>query len=79
MLANSAINANLGGVQVVIGDSEGLDELKECSMVLAKYGIPDQVTGTLGVLGPMRMSYSRAIPIVRYMADVLSNLMIHEV
>jgi heat-inducible transcriptional repressor len=44
-------------------------------MVLATYGVPGQATGTLGVLGPMRMPYARTIPTVRYMADLLSGLM----
>ena len=79
MLSSSAVSSNLGGVQVVIGGDEGWDELKECSMVLAKYGISGQATGTLGVLGPVRMPYARAIPTVRYMADLLSDLMMNEV
>jgi len=32
------------------------------------------LTGTLGVLGPMRMPYARTIPTVRFMADLLSDL-----
>ncbi len=78
MLSSSAVDSNLGGVQVVIGGDKGWDELKECSMVLARYGISGQATGTLGVLGPVRMSYARAIPTVRYMADLLSDLMMSE-
>ena len=30
--------------------------------------------GTLGVLGPMRMSYAKTIPTVRYVAGLLSDL-----
>jgi heat-inducible transcriptional repressor len=43
-------------------------------MVLARYGVPGMATGTLGVVGPMRMSYARTIPTVRYMAGLLSDL-----
>jgi heat-inducible transcriptional repressor len=42
--------------------------------VIARYGVPGLATGTLGVLGPMRMSYARTIPTVRYVAGLLSNL-----
>jgi heat-inducible transcriptional repressor len=42
--------------------------------VIARYGAPGLATGTLGVLGPMRMSYARTIPTVRYVAGLLSNL-----
>ena len=40
----------------------------------ARYGVPGLATGTLGVLGPMRMSYARTIPTVRYVAGLLSDL-----
>ena len=75
LLANSAVDSTVGGVQVLIGGDESWQELRQCSVVLAKYGIPGQATGTLGVLGPMRMPYARTIPTVRYMADLLSGLM----
>lgn len=75
LLSSTVIDNRVGGVQVLIGGKDGWDELRQCSMVLAKYGIPGQATGTLGVLGPMRMPYARTIPTVRYMADLLSNLM----
>jgi len=75
MLSSAAIDPNIGRVQVLLGSDEGL---KECSLVLSRYGISGQVTGTLGVLGPMRMPYARTVPTVRYMADLLSNLMMSE-
>jgi heat-inducible transcriptional repressor len=67
-------NSNVGGVQVLIGGEGRWEELKQCSVVLARYGIPGLATGMLGVLGPMRMAYARTIPTVRYMADLLSSL-----
>jgi heat-inducible transcriptional repressor len=41
---------------------------------LARYGAPGLVTGTLGVLGPMRMPYGHTISTVRYVASLLSDL-----
>jgi heat-inducible transcriptional repressor len=69
-----ATNSNVGGVQVMIGGEGKWEELKQCSVVLARYGIPGLATGMLGVLGPMRMAYARTIPTVRFMADLLSGL-----
>lgn len=74
LLSSTAVDTTVGGVQVLIGGDEAWEELRECSIVLAKYGVPGQATGTLGVLGPMRMPYARTIPTVRYMADLLSGL-----
>jgi heat-inducible transcriptional repressor len=67
-------DASVGGVQVLIGGEGNWEELKQCSVVLARYGIPGHSTGMLGVFGPMRMAYSRTIPTVRFMADLLSGL-----
>ena len=64
-----------GGQQILKPAGEGeWEELRQCSIVLARYGVPGLATGTLGVLGPMRMSYARAIPTVRYVAGLLSDL-----
>lgn len=74
LLARTTLNSNVGGLQVLIGGEGGWEELRQCSMVLARYGVPGLATGTLGVFGPMRMSYAKAIPTVRYVAGLLSDL-----
>ncbi|MGE5072282.1 MAG: heat-inducible transcriptional repressor HrcA [Anaerolineae bacterium] len=74
LLARTTVNSTVGGLQVLIGGEGGWEELRQCSMVLARYGVPGMATGTLGVLGPMRMSYSRTIPTVRFVAGLLSTL-----
>jgi len=74
LLARTMVNSTVGGVQVLIGGEGKWEELKQCSMVLARYGIPGLATGTLGVFGPIRMPYARNIPTVRFMADLLSGL-----
>jgi heat-inducible transcriptional repressor len=63
------------GVQVIIGSEGKWDEIRECSMILSGYGLPGEAKGVLGVLGPMRMAYGRAIPAVRYIAAVMSDLL----
>lgn len=63
-----------GGVQVLIGGEGVYDALSQVSIVLARYGAPGLATGTLGVLGPMRMPYGRTISIVRFLSGLLSDL-----
>jgi heat-inducible transcriptional repressor len=69
------LSPSVGGVQVIIGGEGYWEELKECSMVLSRYGVSGRATGALGVLGPTRMSYGRAISAVRYVAGLMSELM----
>ena len=74
LLARTSTSSMVGGLQVLIGGEGGWEELRQCSMVLARYGVPGLATGMLGVLGPMRMSYARTIPTVRFVAGLLSDL-----
>ncbi len=64
----------VGGVQVIIGGEGRWNELRECSLVVSPYGVRGQATGALGVMGPMRMPYSRAVSTVRYVAGLMSDL-----
>jgi len=64
-----------GGVAVIIGQENPQDTMRQCSLVVARYGRPAGVAGALGVLGPTRLSYDRATSIVRYMRLLLSELL----
>lgn len=70
------LSPTVGGIQVVIAGEGAWEELKDCSMVLTRYGAPGYATGALGVLGPTRMAYGRTISTVRYVAGLLSDLVI---
>jgi len=74
LLNRTVLSSQAGGVQVVIGGEGTWEELRNFSMVLSRYGSPGIVTGTLGVLGPIRMPYGRTISTVRFVASLLSEL-----
>jgi len=62
------------GVQVIIGAENREDVMRDCSVVLARYGIPGEASGALGILGPTRMPYERAVSRVRYVGSLMSEL-----
>ncbi len=68
------VELTLGGVQILIGGEGRWREARDCSIVLARYGVAEEAMGILGVLGPMRMPYERCICAVRYMASLMSDL-----
>ncbi len=74
LLSRAGASSGIGGVQVLIGGEGNWDEFREWSLVLARYGQPGLVTGTLGVIGPMRMPYGRAISTVRFLSGILSDM-----
>ncbi|MCP4424292.1 MAG: heat-inducible transcription repressor HrcA [Chloroflexi bacterium] len=61
------------GVQVVIGGEGRWEELKDCTIILSRYGVADQLSGTVAVIGPTRMAYGRNVAAVRYVADLMSG------
>jgi heat-inducible transcriptional repressor len=61
------------GVQVVIGGEGRWEELKDCSIILSRYGVVDEFSGTLAVIGPTRMAYGRNVAAVRYVANLMSG------
>ena len=67
-----------GGVHVIIGRENTNDAMHEVSLVFAPYGAPDRALGLLGVLGPTRMRYPRAIPTVRYLSTLMNELISSE-
>jgi len=61
-------------ISVVIGAENRNEAMRECSIVLARYGTEGGPTGVVAVLGPTRMRYGRTISTVRYLASVLGDL-----
>jgi heat-inducible transcriptional repressor len=76
LLSRTISHEGIGGVQVLIGGEGTWEELRDCSVILARYGDPSLATGTVGVLGPIRMSYGRSISTVRFVAGLLSDLVV---
>ena len=56
-------------VQVLIGPENVAKELRDSSVVLAKYDAGDGMQGVIGVVGPTRMDYSRIAAKLSYIAE----------
>ena len=39
---------------MIIGDEHRSDQMRNCSVVVARYGLPNNVNGVIGVIGPTR-------------------------
>jgi heat-inducible transcriptional repressor len=63
------------GICVFIGAEANLADLSDISVVAASYGNDERPLGTIGVIGPSRMNYSRVIPLVDFTADVLTEIL----
>ena len=60
------------GICVFIGAEANLADLTDVSVVAAPYGGDDHPLGTIGVIGPSRMNYSRVISLVDFTAEMIT-------
>ncbi|HEX2923026.1 MAG TPA: heat-inducible transcriptional repressor HrcA [Chloroflexota bacterium] len=61
-------------LRIVIGGENESEQMRGWSVVLQRFGVSDQATGVIGVVGPTRMRYWRAVSLVRFMAELLDRL-----
>lgn len=62
-------------IKVLIGPENIAEELKDSSVILAKYDAGDGTQGVIGVVGPTRMDYSTVAAKLSYIASGLSKIL----
>jgi heat-inducible transcriptional repressor len=65
---------NDSGVRVIIGGEQPNEAMRECSAIVVGYGPDAELRGLLGVFGPTRMPYWRAVPLVRFVGGLVDTL-----
>ncbi len=60
-------------ITITIGDENREELIKHCSLITTSYHIGN-ISGTLGVLGPTRIRYSKMVALVDFMAKILTNV-----
>ena len=61
------------GLSVRIGGENKHEAIANCSLITATYQVNNDVMGSIGILGPTRMPYSKAISLVECVTSHLSN------
>ena len=62
-------------VEVVIGNENKTEAIRDYSVVISRYSTPEGASGTIGVIGPTRMPYARTMAAVSYLVSVSNTLM----
>ena len=60
-------------IRVLIGKENPHNFMDKCTIVLGAYEIDNQIIGALGIIGPKRMDYGKAIATVEYVSSMLSR------
>jgi heat-inducible transcriptional repressor len=67
------VSSRAEGVRIYIGGESLVVPFEELSVVSSPYEVDGTVVGTLGVIGPTRMAYSRMVQIVDITSRLVSN------
>jgi len=61
--------------QIFIGSDSEWSEISGLSLITAPYiSENNMLKGSIGIIGPLRMNYSRVIPLIDFMAEFLSEI-----
>ncbi|MBU2063189.1 MAG: heat-inducible transcriptional repressor HrcA [Candidatus Omnitrophica bacterium] len=66
---------DMGKVKIFIGSENPQSTMNPCSVILGCYKIDNHTIGGLGVIGPKRMQYGKTIATVKYVADILGEIL----
>ena len=69
------IDQSKGDIEIRIGRENFFPQLRNSSIILARYSIGDDGGGSIGVIGPTRIDYSRLVPSLKYISELISNTM----
>lgn len=60
-------------INVYIGDENDNEQLKDFSVVTFKHSVGDKDLGTIGIIGPKRMDYSKVISVMKYISKKMQE------
>ena len=74
-MLSKIINSISGSdLEIKIGQENEVEDIKNCSLVVATYFISNRAVGKIGVIGPTRMEYPHVISSVDVISDFLGKL-----
>jgi len=74
ILSDFLSQAEQEGLLITIGEESRIDDIVNCSLVKSTYRVGN-ITGTIGIIGPTRMPYAKAVSIVEYTARSITELL----
>ena len=60
---------------ISIGAENPFDEIKDCSIVTATYRVGSTTYGSMGLIGPTRMNYAKAVAVLNHVGRSLSEVL----
>lgn len=62
-------------MKISIGHENEYDEISDCSLITTTYRIGDKTLGSIGIIGPTRMYYSKVMAVLEYFTSFLNDVL----
>lgn len=62
-------------ISIKIGSENGVEAMRDTSLVVANYSVGDKLHGKIGIIGPKRMNYARVVSSLELINDRLSEIL----
>jgi heat-inducible transcriptional repressor len=74
-IISECIRGDTQEVRITIGTENALPGIEDCTLIASRYVVDEKTIGSLGILGPTRMEYARAISLVEYVARIFGQVL----
>jgi len=61
--------------KIVVKIGEKGSPIEDCSIIVSKYKVSDNMEGFIGIIGPNRMNYRKAVTVMDYITDIINSKM----
>lgn len=68
-------NATDKDKKIVVKIGEKGSPIEDCSLIVSRYKVSDNMEGFIGLIGPTRMDYRKAVTVMDYVTDIINNKM----
>jgi heat-inducible transcriptional repressor len=75
VLISQCIKSDTEEVRITIGAENTIPGIEDCTLITSRYTIDENTHGSLGILGPTRMEYGKAISLVEYVAGLFGRVL----
>jgi heat-inducible transcriptional repressor len=74
-LISECIRGDTQEVRITIGSENAFPGIEDCTLIASRYTVDEKTIGSLGILGPTRIEYAKAISLVEYVARLFGQVL----
>ncbi len=71
----SLLGDNGDNISIQIGSENGVEEMRDTSLIVASCAVGDKLHGKIGIIGPKRMDYARVVSSLELINDRLAEIL----